>query len=125
MPPHDVYIETHLGGGNILERKKPAERSFGMHDGRYIGGTFRERERIKRKQQRWRARLAKLPAVEREVMLEILNELASLDDAMVAMGASTRIEQGLSSRDDRETRQDALYRAWKADGSPPGPVCER
>jgi len=25
MPKHKVYIETHLGGGNILLRKKPAE----------------------------------------------------------------------------------------------------
>ena len=26
MPRHDVYIETHLGGGNILLRKQPAPR---------------------------------------------------------------------------------------------------
>lgn len=30
IPPHSVYIETHLGGGNILERKKPAQRSIGV-----------------------------------------------------------------------------------------------
>lgn len=30
MPPHDVYIETHLGGGNVLERKKPAAHSIGI-----------------------------------------------------------------------------------------------
>jgi len=30
IPPHDTYIETHLGGGNILERKRPAVRSIGI-----------------------------------------------------------------------------------------------
>lgn len=30
IPPHDVYIETHLGGGNIFERKKPAARNIGI-----------------------------------------------------------------------------------------------
>lgn len=30
MPLHEVYIETHLGGGNVLERKRPAARSIGV-----------------------------------------------------------------------------------------------
>lgn len=30
MPPHDVYIESHLGGGNVLERKKPARLNIGI-----------------------------------------------------------------------------------------------
>lgn len=30
MPPHNVYIETHLGGGAVLRRKKPAERSIAI-----------------------------------------------------------------------------------------------
>lgn len=29
MPPHDTYIETHLGGGAIMLRKPPALRSIG------------------------------------------------------------------------------------------------
>ena len=24
MPPHDAYIETHLGGGSIMKRKPPS-----------------------------------------------------------------------------------------------------
>ena len=24
MPPHDTYIESHLGGGAIMKRKPPA-----------------------------------------------------------------------------------------------------
>jgi DNA adenine methylase len=30
MPPHDTYIETHLGSGAIMLRKPPAARSFGI-----------------------------------------------------------------------------------------------
>lgn len=30
IPPHRVYIETHLGGGNVFERKAPAQVSFGI-----------------------------------------------------------------------------------------------
>ncbi len=30
MPPHDTYIETHLGGANVLENKKPAACSIGI-----------------------------------------------------------------------------------------------
>lgn len=30
MPPHRVYIETHLGGGAVLRHKKPAERNIGI-----------------------------------------------------------------------------------------------
>jgi hypothetical protein len=48
-----------------------------LHDYRYIGADFRERERIKRKRARWRRRFAALPALEREAMLKVLLELAS------------------------------------------------
>jgi DNA adenine methylase len=30
MPPHDTYIETHLGGGAILRRKPPALRNIAI-----------------------------------------------------------------------------------------------
>ena len=30
MPPHDVYLETHLGGGAIMRRKPPALRNIGI-----------------------------------------------------------------------------------------------
>jgi DNA adenine methylase len=30
MPPHRVYIESHLGGGAVMTRKLPAERSIGI-----------------------------------------------------------------------------------------------
>ena len=30
IPPHDTYIETHLGSGAIMRYKKPAFRNFGI-----------------------------------------------------------------------------------------------
>jgi len=30
MPPHDTYIETHLGGGAVLRSKRPARRNIGI-----------------------------------------------------------------------------------------------
>ena len=30
MPPHDTFIETHLGGGAIMKRKPPALRNIGI-----------------------------------------------------------------------------------------------
>ena len=30
MPPHDTYIETHLGGGAIMKRKAPAAHNIGI-----------------------------------------------------------------------------------------------
>ena len=30
MPPHRVYIETHLGGGSVLRNKLPAVRNIGI-----------------------------------------------------------------------------------------------
>ena len=30
MPPHDTYVETHLGGGAIMQRKPPALHNIGI-----------------------------------------------------------------------------------------------
>ena len=40
-----------------------------LHDYRYIGRSFRERERIKRRQARWKRRLEELPPLERAALL--------------------------------------------------------
>ncbi|WP_210247655.1 DNA adenine methylase [Salinarimonas soli] len=37
MPPHRVYVETHLGGGAVLRHKRPAEVNIGIEkDARVI-----------------------------------------------------------------------------------------
>jgi len=30
MPQHQVYIETHLGGGAVMRHKRPAKRNIGV-----------------------------------------------------------------------------------------------
>lgn len=44
IPPHEVYIETHLGGGNILERKRPAAVSHGVDVDADVIATWAARE---------------------------------------------------------------------------------
>jgi hypothetical protein len=31
MPPHDTYIETHSGGGAIMQRKAPVRHNIGIY----------------------------------------------------------------------------------------------
>jgi DNA adenine methylase len=45
------------------------------HDVRFLGNNYRERERIKRKKQRWARRLAAMPAGERQAVREALEEI--------------------------------------------------
>jgi DNA adenine methylase len=45
-----------------------------LHDYRHVGASFRERERIKRKKQRWMARLHRLPILERQALLAAISE---------------------------------------------------
>ena len=67
-------------GGIAIERlwmnyPEPAE----LHDLRYLGSNFRERERIKRKKARWQAKLAKLDPLERAAIMECLRELEAAE----------------------------------------------
>jgi DNA adenine methylase len=45
-----------------------------LHDYRHLGAGFRERERIKRKKQRWTSRLHRLPMLERQALLAAIDE---------------------------------------------------
>lgn len=46
-----------------------------LHDYRYLGADFRERERIKRKSTRWARKLASMDRLERQALLMVLNDL--------------------------------------------------
>lgn len=48
-------------------------RPVKLHDYRYLGDDFRERERIKRKKARWIDRLARMDILERQAMLAALD----------------------------------------------------
>jgi DNA adenine methylase len=45
-----------------------------LHDYRFLGENFRERERIKRKKQRWTDRLQAMPILERRALLAAIGE---------------------------------------------------
>lgn len=50
------------------------ERPTVLHDYQYLGDDYRERERIKRKKERWRRRLAGMDALERGALVEVMRE---------------------------------------------------
>jgi len=50
---------------------------FELHDYRYLGENFRERERIKRRKLRWKNRLQTMPPLERYAILSEIEELRS------------------------------------------------
>lgn len=52
-----------------------------LHDYRYLGSNFRERERIKRKKLRWVKRLERMPLLERRCLLEAIASLAGNGDS--------------------------------------------
>ncbi len=56
-----------------------------LHDYRYLGRDFRERERIKRKKQRWTARLARMPILERQALLCAISESTGTSGARSAL----------------------------------------
>ena len=48
-----------------------------LHDYRYLGENFRQRERIKRRKLRWKNRLLRMPDLERHAVLQAIRELQS------------------------------------------------
>jgi site-specific DNA-adenine methylase len=42
MPPHNTYIETHLGGGSVLRHKKPAQKNIGIELDAKVIARWRE-----------------------------------------------------------------------------------
>jgi hypothetical protein len=58
-----------------------------LHDYRYLGEGYRERERIKRKKTRWARRLAQMPVMERQALLAALD---SLDELSLAGSVEVR-----------------------------------
>ncbi len=63
-----------------------------LHDNRYLGDGFRDRERIKRMQRRWLAKLARLDTLERRALLAALTEL----DAARATPEPARVDNAAS-----------------------------
>jgi DNA adenine methylase len=55
-----------------------------LHDYRYLGKNFRERERIKRKTNRWVTRLRSMPILERRALLHAITEAWGFPRAGIA-----------------------------------------
>jgi len=62
-------------------------------DYQYLGRNFRERERIKRKMQRWKARLLKMPVLERQALLAALAEVQDPLARSGDMGSLRQVER--------------------------------
>jgi len=43
MPPHRVYIETHLGGGAVMRHKRPASHNIGIDADEQVIGNWSQR----------------------------------------------------------------------------------
>lgn len=85
--PSDLY-EKHLGlwprhdfkamtrGGHQADERIwfNFEPPNALHDYRYLGRDFRQRERVKRKAERWVSNLEKMPALERLAILSRIHE---------------------------------------------------
>jgi DNA adenine methylase len=69
-----------------------------LHDYRYLGEGFRERERIKRKKTRWLARLAGMPLLERRCLLSAIAETAGKSDADRGLSNGLNPTRALCSR---------------------------
>lgn len=46
MPPHEVYIETHLGGGSVIRNKRPAKRNIGIEIDPKVFQMWPEEEKV-------------------------------------------------------------------------------
>ena len=46
MPPHEVYIETHLGGGSAMRKKRPAIRNIGIEANPDVVNKWKETEQV-------------------------------------------------------------------------------
>ena len=71
---HTHFFRAATHNGTAVEwvwmNYSPPEK---LHDYRYLGNTFRERERIKRKSKRWVAKLKLMPVLERQALLSAIH----------------------------------------------------
>ena len=94
-----VEMRTMTRGGQALEClwcNFPVPKL--LHDVSYLGTDFRERERIKRKKERWRSRLAGLDSRERQAIMEVLRDLAPPKMTVQAFGQEVSADPAMPAR---------------------------
>ncbi len=52
-----------------------------LHDYRYVGSNYRERDNLKRKKLRWIKKLEKMPLLEKQCLIEAMASLAGSGDS--------------------------------------------
>ena len=78
------YFQTSTHGGTPateflwMNYPQPIE----LHDYRYLGSNFREREKLKRRKARWLARLQRMQPIERYAMLDAIESYRSQPSEM-------------------------------------------
>ena len=78
---HVITFEAMTRGGSMateyvwMNYPAPVE----LHDYRYLGENFRERERIKRKKMRWIKKLLNMPILEQQALMAVLKEIGQDD----------------------------------------------
>jgi DNA adenine methylase len=98
---HATHYPTMTRGGS--ERTEWLWSNFpepvALHDYRYLGSDFRERERIKRKKNRWVNRIRRMPLLERRALLSAIEaaQLGSSIPAMPDLPPSTKMASGPDS----------------------------
>lgn len=71
-----------------------------LHDYRFLGEGFREREKIRRQQKRWRAKLEKMSSQQRYAMLGVLEQMKRVDIAAPFLArVAADIDAGAPTRD--------------------------
>jgi DNA adenine methylase len=89
---HSVTFQAMTHGGPRTEWLwSNFAEPVALHDYRHLGAGFRERERIKRKKQRWTARLHRLPMLERQALLAAIDEAWRIPSSKMAMHDRQRI----------------------------------
>jgi DNA adenine methylase len=83
---HSVRFQAMTHGGPRTEWLwSNFPEPVALHDYRHLGASFRERERIKRKKQRWTARLHRLPMLERQALLAAIDDAWRIPSPKMAM----------------------------------------
>jgi DNA adenine methylase len=86
---HDFQAMTR-GGPRIESVWCNFAPGLSFHDPRFVGGSYRERERIKRKKNRWVSRLKAMPAAERAMIWDALSTIVA-DAAAVPQQISSPV----------------------------------
>lgn len=74
-----TFQTTNRGGGRVTEKLwMNYPTPYRLHDYRYLGMNFRERERLKKKKNRWVKRLLSMPEPERYMLATAIAEVDGL-----------------------------------------------